>query len=60
MAQAVIDADTHVRESDHTWTCLDPAEFPQRPGRLAVGEKKARFGAVNGRFFPSQPAKEPF
>ena len=54
---AVIDADTHVRESEATWGYLDPAKFPQPPVRLAIAEKKVRFWAVNGRVFPKPIGK---
>jgi predicted TIM-barrel fold metal-dependent hydrolase len=57
MAETVIDADTHVRESDATWDYLDPGKFPQRPVRLAAGEKKVRFWTINGRVFPKPVGK---
>jgi len=53
----VIDADTHVRESEATWGYLDQAEFPQPPVRLTLAEKEVRFWAVNGRVFPKPIGK---
>ncbi len=36
---AVIDADTHVIETDHTWSYLDPSEQQFRPVVISPREK---------------------
>src|SRR5439155_13480156 len=45
---AVIDADCHVIENEHTWSCMDEADARLRPMMLTTPEGK-RFMAIDGR-----------
>lgn len=47
---AVVDADTHVIETDHTWSYMDPSERPFRPMVVTLkGEDGREYWYVDGK-----------
>jgi hypothetical protein len=58
----IVDADTHVAESEHMWALLEKEVYPRRPVLMRVpddtvyGSSNA-FWLIDGNIVPNRPAK---
>lgn len=61
----VIDADTHIAESDHIWQLIDKDMYPRRPVRVGVPDdtlyaNSNAFWLIDGNIFPKPAGKGGF